>query len=169
MTGLNTFLPLDLLDKNAAKSRTSISVKHIKATRWKQSDLLRASWINGSERKSKLNISQPFLRQFLFVVASDPSSAIAVLTRRRRLWRRRLQVWNLPARKRQNWSAHASHSRDALVKSQLQGKYHQRSQIYKQITAQDVILVDQRGLSSPSLYNAILPWPVGIGGRPFEI
>lgn len=72
VTGLNTFLPLDLLDKNATKSRTSISVKHIKATRWKQSDLLRASWINGSERKSKLNISQPFLRQFLFVVASGP-------------------------------------------------------------------------------------------------
>ena len=60
-------------------------------------------------------------------------------------------------------------SDEALVKSQLQGKYHQRNQIYKQITAQDVILVDQRGLSSPYLNNAILPWPVGIGGRPFEI
>lgn len=64
---------------------------------------------------------------------------------------------------------HAFHRYDALVESQLQGKYHQRNQIYKQITAQDVILVDQRGLSSSSLNNAILPWPVGIGGRPFEI
>lgn len=64
---------------------------------------------------------------------------------------------------------HAFHSHETLVKSQLQGKYHQRNQIYKQITAQDVILVDQRGLSSPSLNNAILPWPVAIGGGPFEI
>lgn len=60
-------------------------------------------------------------------------------------------------------------SDNALVNSQQQGKYHQRNQIYKQITAQDVILVDQRGLSSQSLNNAVLPWPVGIGGRPFEI
>lgn len=60
-------------------------------------------------------------------------------------------------------------SYEGLVKSQLQGKYHQRNQIYKQITAQDVILLDQRGLSSPSLNNAILQWPGGIGGRPSKI
>lgn len=82
-----------------------------------------------------------------------------------------LQGWNiLPVNSRTEApNIHAFDSHDALVKSQPQGKYHQRIQIYKQITAQDVILVDQRGLSSLSLNNAILPWPVGIGGRPFEI
>lgn len=43
------------------------------------------------------------------------------------------------------------------------------NQLSKQITAKDVILVDQRGLSSTSLNNAILQWPVGTGGGPSEV
>lgn len=100
-----------------------------------------------------------------------PSLALSQRWTRTAYCHRRLQGWNVQRVNSRNGASdtHAFHSRDTLVKSQLQGKYHQRNQIYKQITAQDVILVDQRGLSSPSLNNAILPWPVGTGGRPFEI
>lgn len=147
--------------------------------RWKRSTLFCVFWKATVKVLFKFAGFITTLASLSFVITTSIPSAIAVVactlseTDTDSLLPSLLTSLKSYASKQQKWSiqhtVHAFHGHDALVKSQLQGKYHQRNQIYKQITAQDVILVDQRGLSSTSLNNVILPCPLGIGGRPFEI
>lgn len=64
------------------------------------------------------------------------------------------------------WAFTATKPGEMLTVGEISSK---ESNLQTVPTVESVILVYQRGLSSPALNNAILLWPLGTGGRPSEI